>query len=111
MKLLIFIASLALSTPVYADPLCDSTCLHYRKPAKLTTESGSVFDLPPGYTIPEEKYNSLDAELKRLQDQETRLTAENTSLRKSARSSVGWVGVVSAIGLGLTVGVLVGKAL
>ena len=111
MTRIILVIALLLASLGHADPLCDSTCLHHKKPAKLTTESGNVFDLPPGYTIPEEKYNSLDAELKRLQDTETRLTAENTSLRKSARSSVGWVGVVSAIGLGLTVGVLVGKAL
>lgn len=90
---------------------CDATCLHHRAPAKLLTGDGSTYDLPPGYTVPEDRFSALDRELRRLQEVETRVTAENKSLRKSAKSVVRWPAIGVAVVAGLLVGVAVGSAL
>lgn len=44
-------------------------------------------DLPPGHFVDQATWLRLDVELRRAQDAETRLAAENTSLRASA---AGW---------------------
>lgn len=68
-------------------------------------ESGHALDLPPGYFLPEDDWDALDLEVHRLQDSETKLKAENQSLRKSAGS---WgPGFKTSIGI-LIVGAAVG---
>ncbi len=57
---------------------------HIESPSTLTTEKGSNLKLPPGYFLDEKTWQDRDAALKKLQDQSTRLTAENQSLRDSA---------------------------
>lgn len=75
-------------------------------PATCRTDGGSDLRLPAGYFLPEAKFSELDASLKTLQDAQTRLTAENTSLRASASErSWAWAWAGAA---GLVAGVLVG---
>jgi hypothetical protein len=57
---------------------------HLKSPSTLETEKGSRLSLPPGYFLDEETWREKDLEMRRLQEQETRLTAENESLRKAA---------------------------
>lgn len=76
-----------------------------RSPSTLTTDGGSTLRLPPGYFVDEPAWNALDAELKRLQGRETRLQAENESLRSSAAEGGGWgmfvAGILVAAGIGV----------
>jgi hypothetical protein len=66
--------------------------------------------LPPGYYVQEYLYNDLDAEMKRLQDQETRLGAENQSLRSSA-NDVPWLPIALGVAAGLLLGTYIGTKL
>ncbi len=75
---------------------------HLKSPSTLETEKGSVLQLPPGYFMDEPTWDERDREMRRLQDQETRLGAENRSLRESA-DGFPWVttGVVGILGSAL----------
>jgi len=78
---------------VIADPPTDSAfdpvdvTPDLSKPVQLLSDSvvktdgGSVLHLPPGRYYRENVWVVLDTEIRRLQAQETRLTAENASLR------------------------------
>lgn len=57
--------------------------VHVHSASHVVTDGGSKLDLPPGYFYDEALHAALDVEVKRLQDVETRLTAENESLRKT----------------------------
>lgn len=58
-------------------------------------------DLPPGHFVDEETWNKIDAELRRAQDSETRMRAENTQLRKSVSGwSPGWKTLATALLVG-----------
>lgn len=74
---------------------------HLKSPSTLETEKGSKLQLPPGYFIDEKTWQERDLEMRRLQEQEIRLSAENLSLRKSANEDYPWLatGVVGAFGL------------
>ncbi len=62
-------------------------------------------DLPPGHFVDRNTWSALDVEMKRAQDAETRLAAENQSLRVSAASvQPGWYVVAGAVLTGLTTG-------
>jgi hypothetical protein len=61
--------------------------LHLKTPSEVHTQGGSTLQLPPGYFLDEPTFEEKDAELRGLQDEHTRLNAENESLRKSARKS------------------------
>jgi hypothetical protein len=81
---------------------------YYEYPIKGTMKVPGIdldidVELPPGYYFSEGAYNTLDAEVKRLQDAETRLGAENESLRKSAESG-SWKGYAITFGLGIVAG-------
>lgn len=54
----------------------------------VRTDGGSVLRLPPGRFLTEDLWGKLDAELRRLQTAEVRLTAENASYKASL--STGW---------------------
>lgn len=66
--------------------------------------------LAPGYYLSTPKFNILDTEMRRLQDQETRLIAENNSLRSSA-DSVPWPVLAVAASVGLCLGIYIGYKL
>jgi hypothetical protein len=84
--------------------------VHLKSASKVETAKGSKLELPPGYFFDEAEKAALDVELKRLQDQETRLAAENKSLRESADGiSFGWYALGSAIVAGFALGYYIGK--
>ncbi len=60
-------------------------------PSTVVTDGGSTLRLDPGVFLPQADYEKLDIELRRLQDQETRLEAENDSLKSSLS---GWPFIV-----------------
>lgn len=78
---------------------------HLKSPSEVVTEKGSKLSLPPGYFLDEKTWQERDAELKRLQEDETRKRAENESLRKSAEE-VPWKTVACALVFGAFVGYL-----
>ncbi len=72
------------SHAVRADPLPDKPSV-FETTATCTTAGGAALTLPPGWwLVPPSDWKDLDAELSRLQVVETRLTAENLSLKTSA---------------------------
>lgn len=121
----ILVAVAVLSTaPVAADPMPDSavpapdagtpdappgtTYLHVRSGAHLTTDGGSDLTVPPGYYLDEASWDRVDAEMRRLQDAETRLAAENDVFRKDSASGLGW-GTLLVAGLAVLAGAAVDR--
>ncbi len=71
-----------------------------------------MLELPPGYYLAEPAWNQIDAELRRAQDAETRLAAENKVFRKYAASGdLGWRGATllatAAFGAGLAAALVI----
>ncbi len=90
---------LALAHRAAAEPL------HLRTPSSVQTDGGSTLRLPPGYFIEERVWSDLDLELRRLQDAETRLTVENSTMRKQVASwQPGWYTLGTAVAIGLVGG-------
>lgn len=93
--ILVLLPSDAISEPV-----------RFKNGAVCTTAAGNRVDLTPkSVAFTDTEYSALDVEMKRLQDAETRLKAENTSLRKS---DVTGRGTLYAIGGALVTGLGVG---
>lgn len=69
-------------------------------PSVVVTEGGSRIELPPGVFLAEPEYELLDAEVRRLQDAEVRLTAERDSYRDTANTGPGWKGWATAFAAG-----------
>lgn len=78
--------------------------LRILSPFHVTTQGGVELDLAPGRYLPEAEWAVLDVEVKRLQEAETRLAAENTSLRASADAGPGWV-TWAAVGIAFAAGI------
>ena len=80
------------------------TELHLRvwSPGVIITDTGAAARIPPGRYLAEPLWLRLDTEVRRLQDAETRLAAENKSLR-DAPGGRGWV-------WGLVIGLATGAA-
>jgi hypothetical protein len=72
----------ALSRNAAGDPI-----MHLKTSSEVHTQGGTNLTLPPGYFMDEPTFAAKDAEMRRLQDVETRKNAENESLRKAARKS------------------------
>jgi hypothetical protein len=118
---LAFVAVLCAATRVAGEPLAAPDApsgptvpetvdesLQLTTPSIIHTDGGANLRLPPGYFLTTHDYEILDVELQRLQDEETRLTAENDSLRQSAerpgaglRTIVVVVGITLGLGIGL----------
>lgn len=91
--------------PLPACTASDPCHLRMRDPSTLTTSDGNQYALPPGHFYDEGTNKALDDEMKRLQDQETRLTAENKSLTASMNTwTPGWFTVTLAILVGVGAG-------
>lgn len=97
----LFLATACLVTLIAREARAD--IYHVKSPSTLTTEKGSELKLPPGYFLDERTWQERDLELKRLQEQEARLKAENKSLRASASSPTWLTVTTSAIGVALAV--------
>jgi hypothetical protein len=76
---------------------------HMRSPSTLETEKGSVLQLPPGYFLDEGTWQERDLEMRRLQELEVRLKAENRSFRDSA-SDTPWLVAAATGGFGIVLG-------
>jgi hypothetical protein len=103
-------AALQMSPPLLsaaaADPVPRVTIpTELLSPATVTTDGGSVARLDAGdWLVPKTYRDDWDAEMRRLQDQETRLEAENESLKKSLRATdPKWYWLVGAFVSGLTI--------
>ncbi len=95
------LATMLTAREAYGEPVI----YHFKSPSMLETDKGSRLTLPPGYFLDEETWRERDEELRRLQALETRLVAENTSLRES-QGDFPWLAVGIAGGLGVVVGIL-----
>jgi len=97
-------------TVILASREANGEPVHLKSPSKVETQAGSKLELPPGYFFEEAEKAALDVELKRLQEREVRLDAENKSLRKSANEiSFGWYALGTAIVAGFALGYVVTK--
>lgn len=86
LMLSIVLLILTIDHVTHADPV-DTSNVHLKSTSTCTTAKGSTVALPPGYFLDEAKFAALDTEVRRAQDAETRLTAENGVLRTSV---AGW---------------------
>lgn len=100
-------AVVSLSTAAAADPVQTDRPIHLLVNGTLSAEGGGSLSVPPGYFLTEPLWADLDTEVKRLQTAETRLGAENLSLRKSAEK-VRWWPYLTAAAVGLAAGIAVG---
>lgn len=107
----ITIALLLVATRVAAEPTDAPSPSHLATPRVACREQdpGDCVRLRPGFWVDEAWWSAHDTEDKRLQDAETRLTVENTSLRAAASGwQPGWKTIgavfVSAVSLGIYVG-------
>lgn len=74
-------------------------------PSVVETDGGSHLRVPPGWFLADEVWQRLDAETRRLQDAETRLTAENRSFRASSATwGPSWWIIVAAVAGGASLG-------
>lgn len=73
--------------------------LRLRTPSTCATEGGSRLSLPPGYWLSDEDWERNEEEVKRLQESETRLSAENAELRKGNSWVIGGILVGAVLGL------------
>lgn len=90
-----------------ADDPADTSAemLHIESPFTVTTDGGSTVRLPPGYYMPEPTYDRLDLEVRRLQDAETRLMAENVVLRDTPPPTRRWwIGAAAGLIAGIVLG-------
>lgn len=95
-----------LSASTTAEPLPEVTPI--TESVTIRADSGAELRVPPGMYVPTPAWLALDAELKRAQDAETRLAAENKSLRTSAaESGPGW-GTVWIVAGALAAGIIGG---
>lgn len=79
------------------QPVAVTGVAHLTSAATAHTAGGSDLRLPPGWFLDEAAWAVLDTETRRLQDAETRLTAENKSLRTATESwQPGWYTLVTA---------------
>jgi hypothetical protein len=76
---------------------------HVKTPFRLISDGGTDIRLPPSYILTEPTYKYLDLRLKTLEDNETRLTAENKELKEGATKKH-WI----YLGTIFVAGVLVG---
>lgn len=111
---------LALTTRAAADPSTyvpcpDDTCyLHIVSNSSLYTDTSDDVQLrlPPGWFVDEGTWGRMDAEQKRLQDVETRLSAENRTLRTALDGwQPGWMTLSTALVVGLAAGIYIGVKL
>jgi hypothetical protein len=82
--------------PAGAEP---APPIHVTVPTTISDAAGHSLALPPGFFLEEATWAALDVELRRLQEAETRLRAENQVFRDSdAPPRWWWVAVGVAVG-------------
>src|SRR4051812_44078966 len=109
-KLAAMVAVLLVTRQAYGDAADAPSPTHMHSPRIACREADptSCIRLREGWYLDEPGYTALDVEMKRLQDAETRLTAENTSLRSTASGwSPGWRTIAAALVVGIGLGIYV----
>lgn len=82
--------------------------IHLASPTTGRTDAGTDLRLPPGYFLDEETFKAKDVELRSLQETKTRLTGENDSFRKTAKSwQPGWKLMLTTFVVGIAGGVYI----
>jgi hypothetical protein len=99
----VVVAILSLGATTAAEPLPEVTPI--TESVTIRADGGAELRVPPGYYVPTPTWAALDAEMKRLGDAETRLAAENKSLRASLNEGPGWgtmliAATAAALGMG-----------
>ena len=98
-----------------ATPLGDPPVTGYLRllsSSSVQTDGGSNLRLPPGYYLDEERWKRLDLRVRELQNDSTRLNAENRALRNSVGGwQPGWKTVLIVLGTGLAGGIHLGSKL
>jgi hypothetical protein len=80
--------------------------LRFTETTRIVKDNQDTFYLPPGRYLREDTFKILDDEMKKLQDSETRLKAENESFRKSLDGwQPGFITVTVAVVLGIATGI------
>ena len=102
--LLLVLCSTARCEEVVVGP--DDPPVHVHSPSTCHTDGGTDLRLPPSYIVPEQAWDDLDREMRRLQDQETKLTAENQKLRDLTERDT--VTTLTYVGAGVLVGLVGG---
>jgi hypothetical protein len=105
--LVLLLAARAAADPVPAPvaPPPPIAFAHLASGSAVHTDGGSDLRLPPGYFVDAPGWAKLDAETKRLQDAEVRLTAENHSLRAATSGwQPGWRTLALTLATGLAGG-------
>lgn len=109
------VAALVFLSPLSGRDAASDPPTHIRSASTVRTDGGSDLRLPPGYFVDEPAWTVLDGEIRRLQEAEVRLGAENKSLRKSASATpAGWgalVLVTGAIAGGVMLGFKIARAI
>ncbi len=98
----------ALHTNAAADPVPVAPFAHLHSPRLACRDEvpTDCIELRPGYYYDEPEWSLLDTEIRRLQTAETRLTAENKSLRDTASGwTPGWRTLLGAVVTGVALGV------
>lgn len=88
-----------------ADPAPTTGASHIASPSTVKTDGGTDLRLPPGYFLDEPTYSRLDVEMRRLQDAETNLTAQNKALRTDVSGfQPGWKTLAITLASGIVLG-------
>lgn len=93
---IVTLAARAAAEPVY----------HLKTPSTVQTDGGSTLQLPPGYFLDEKTWQERDLELKKAQEDRTRLKAENESFRKS-KDEYPWLATAYVGAIGVALGVFI----
>ncbi len=99
------LASRAAADPQPAPPPDLSHYVHLESRFHYKTDGGSEGDLPPGFFLDEPTWAKVDTDVKAMQDLQTRLLAENASMKKTL---AGWQPGWWTLGAALVSGVLLG---
>lgn len=91
-----FVTAVAIAVVLWTDD-SDAEPIRTLSPSVCTTAGGSRLELAPSVVLTHDEWDRLDTALRRSQDSETRLRAENESLRATAPSGRGWWFVAGAL--------------
>lgn len=86
-----------LSSAVHSEPM------RFLTPAQCMTEGGAEVNIEPGRYLPESDWERLEKDYKAMENDNTRLVAENKSY-KGSQSVLGWKSALGALLIGAALG-------
>jgi hypothetical protein len=100
----------AADAPKPAPPPDLAHYVHFESAFHYKSQGGSEGDLGSGYYVDDTTWKKIDADVKATQDLQTRLLAENASMRKTLASwQPGWYVLAVAAISGITLGWVAAK--